>query len=63
MENEKKFTLLEVEQLIKNAYNVGFCDGLEGGDNAEFREYKDEDDFWDKNISNWLNNKIDIIGC
>jgi hypothetical protein len=62
MENEKKFTLLEVEQLIKNAYNVGFCDGLEGGDNAEFREYKDEDDFWDKNISNWLNNKIDIIG-
>ena len=62
MENEKKFTLLEVEQLIKNAYNVGFCHGLEGGDNAEFREYKDEDDFWDKNISNWLNNKIDIIG-
>ena len=62
MENEKKFTLLEVEQLIKNSYNVGFCDGLEGGDNAEFREYKDEDDFWDKNISNWLNNKIDIIG-
>lgn len=62
MENEKKFTLLEVEQLIKNAYNVGFCDGSEGGDNAEFREYKDEDDFWDKNISNWLNNKIDIIG-
>lgn len=59
---KKKFTLLEVEQLIKNAYNVGFCDGLEGGDNAEFREYKDEDDFWDKNISNWLNNKIDIIG-
>lgn len=51
-----------MEQLIKNAYNVGFCDGLEGGDNAEFREYKDEDDFWDKNISNWLNNKIDIIG-
>ena len=62
MENEKTFTLLEVEKLIKNAYNVGFCDGLEGGDNAEFREYKDEDDFWNKNISSWLNMKIDFIG-
>lgn len=62
MGNEKIFTLIEVEQLIKNAYNVGFCDGLEGGDNTEFREYKDEDDFWNKNISIWLNEKIDFIG-
>ena len=61
MENEKTFTLLEVEKLIKNAYNVGFCDGLEGGNNAEFREYKDEDDFWNKNISNWLNKNIETI--
>lgn len=61
MENRKTFTLLEVEQLIKNAYNVGFCDGLEDGDNAEFREYKDEDDFWNKNVSNWLKEKIEII--
>jgi len=57
MENEKKFTIVEVEQLIKNAYNVGFCDGLEGGENDEFREYKDEDDFWEKNKENWINNK------
>ena len=61
MEQEKTFTLSEVEQLIKNAYNVGFCDGLEGGDNAEFREYKDEEDFWSKNIQSWLNRKIEII--
>ena len=61
MESEKTFTLLELEQLIKNAYNVGFCDGLEGGDNDEFRDYKDEDDFWNKNISNWLNKKIENI--
>lgn len=57
MENEKKFTIVEVEQLIKNAYNVGFCDGLEGGENDEFREYKDEDDFWEKNKENWINSK------
>ena len=61
MENGKTFTLIEVEQLIKNAYNVGFCDGLEGDENAEFRNYKDEDDFWDKNIFNWLNKNIEII--
>ena len=61
MENEKTFTLFEVEQLIKNAYNVGFCDGLEGGENAKFREYKNEHDFWKKNISKWLNDKIETI--
>jgi hypothetical protein len=60
MDNEKKITLLEVEKLIKNAYNVGFCDGLEGGNNAEFREYKDEDDFWDKNKEIWLNQEIKL---
>ncbi|MDY0253091.1 MAG: hypothetical protein RBR30_01645 [Tenuifilaceae bacterium] len=60
MENEKTFTLLEIEKLIKNAYNVGYCDGLEGGNNAEFREYKDEDDFWDKNKENWLSQEIDL---
>lgn len=61
MENEKTFTLLEIEKLIKNAYNVGFCDGLEGGDNAEFREYKDEDDFWDKNKNQYLNQEINLL--
>jgi hypothetical protein len=60
MENEKTFTLLEIEKLIKNAYNVGFCDGLEGGDNSEFREYKDEDDFWNKNKENWLSQEINL---
>jgi hypothetical protein len=60
MENEKVFTLNEVEKLTKNAYNVGFCDGLEGGDNSEFREYRNEDDFWDKNKKEWLNNEINL---
>jgi hypothetical protein len=58
MNNEKQFTLKEVEQLVKNAYNVGFCDGLEGGEDPEFRDYIDEDDFWDKNISDWINEPI-----
>jgi hypothetical protein len=61
MENERTFTFFEVEQLIKNAYNVGFCDGLEGGDNSEFREYKDEDDFWDKNKNKYLNQEINLL--
>ena len=61
MKNEKKFTIIEVKKLIKNAYNVGFCDGQEGGDNAEFREYKNEDDFWNKNKEDWINQKINLL--
>lgn len=61
MNTEKSFTIKEVEQLVKNAYNVGFCDGLEGGDNPEFRDYLDEDDFWNKNITNWLDKNIENI--
>lgn len=61
MENEKTFTVIEVEQLVKNAYNVGLCDGLEGGNNEEYRDYKDEDDFWDKNKEHWLNQEINLL--
>ena len=61
MENERKYTILELEKLIRNAYNVGFCDGLEGGDNSEFRIYKNEDDFWEKNKENWINEEISLI--
>lgn len=60
MKNEKTFTLLEVEQLTKNAYNVGFYDGLEGGNNLQFREYNDEDDFWNKNKEIWINKEINL---
>ena len=61
MEIEKNFTLKEIEQLVKNAYNVGFCDGIEGGDNTEFREYNDEDDFWEKNKLQWFNEAIELV--
>lgn len=60
MEQEKFFTLKEVEKLVKNAYNVGFCDGFEGGENDEFRDYKNEDDFWERNISIWSQEKINL---
>lgn len=62
MNVEKKFTLKEVEKLVKNAYSVGLCDGIEGGENPQFREYKDEDEFWDLNISIWLNQPIELEG-
>jgi hypothetical protein len=58
MKNEKQFTFKEVEQLVKNAYNTGFFDGLEGGNNPGFRNYMDEEDFWNKNILDWINEPI-----
>ena len=62
MENvEKKFTLNEVEKLIKNAYDVGFCDGEANTDNSEFREYQNAHDFWHKNVNLWLTEEIKYI--
>lgn len=37
MNKEKIFTLKEVERLIKNAYNIGNCDGLEEKGRFQFR--------------------------
>lgn len=56
--NKKKFTVEEVEKLIKNAYEVGFCDGKES---YEFRAYKSSNDFWINNKSKWLLLKINYI--
>ena len=55
---EKTFTLKEVESLIKNAYEVGFCDGEDGG---EFKEYEDADDFWDRNFKQWIVEQINYV--
>ena len=46
------FSLKEVEKLVKNAYEVGLCDGIEG------KEYVDADDFWNKNVKNWTTKDI-----
>jgi len=56
--NEKKFSLKEVEKLVKNAYEVGFCDGEESSDNQEFREYRNAHDFWFKNMNTWIKGEI-----
>jgi len=59
------FTIKEVERLVKNAYNVGFCDGednawrKDSGDN--FRDYKNDEDFWNKNIKGWQTKKITYV--
>lgn len=61
MDTKKSFTLKEVEQLVKNAYNVGFSDGCEDCENPEFRDYRNEEDFWNKNVERWLTEEITYI--
>ncbi|WP_462267998.1 hypothetical protein [Mucilaginibacter sp.] len=51
------FTLDEVRKLVKNAYEVGFCDGIDDAMN-DTGEYRGADDFWEKNVDKWLNNEI-----
>ncbi len=58
---EKTFTLDEVERLVKNAYEVGFCDGEEGSDDSEFRIYKNAIDFWKKNVKAWVTKEITYL--
>ncbi len=53
--NKKTFTLEEVEKLVKFTYEVGLCDGE---DTFEFREYLNADDFWNKNVEQWITNEI-----
>ncbi|HPE77086.1 MAG TPA: hypothetical protein PLC80_13420 [Draconibacterium sp.] len=59
MEN-KKFTLEEVEKLIKNAYEVGLCDGIESSEGGK-RDYLNSDDFWKRNKNNWIYNEINYV--
>jgi hypothetical protein len=61
MKIDKIFTLKEVEQLVKNAYEVGLCDGIESQAEMEERNYSDADDFWNKNITSWINDEITYI--
>jgi len=62
MEKDKKiFTLKEVESLIKNAYEVGLCDGIDSVGNNPNKEYLNADDFWNKNIEKWLTEQIKYL--
>ena len=60
MESNKKFTLDEVKKLVVNAYEVGFCDGIDDSD-EQFKQYKNAEDFWDKNFKKWINNEISYV--
>ncbi len=57
MNSQKIFTMEEVEKLVKNAYDVGYCDGIDSIE-ADETNYVDSNDFWAKNISDWSTKEI-----
>lgn len=60
MKEKEMFTLEEVEKLVKNAYEVGLCDGIECAEEGE-REYSCTEEFWSKNIKDWRSKEITYI--
>lgn len=54
MERKTNFSMKEVKQLVKNAYEVGYCDGVDGDGTYS----PDADKFWDENIEYWLTHEI-----
>lgn len=62
MKTDKIFTLEMVEKLVKNAYEVGFCDGIDSSEIYRTDYSKaDADDFWNKNVANWISDEISYI--
>lgn len=55
---KENFTLEEVEKLVKNAYEVGFCDGNEP---KEMRQYRNSNHFWNSNKISWVNLEIKYV--
>jgi|688.fasta_scaffold975087_1 hypothetical protein len=60
MKPEKIFTSEEVEKLVKNAYEVGYCDGIDSIE-IEKTNYSNSDDFWNKNIKDWTSKEISYV--
>lgn len=60
MNPEKIFTLEEVEKLVKNAYEVGYCDGIDSIE-IEKTNYSNSNDFWNKNIKDWTSKEISYV--
>jgi len=56
----KTFTLEEVEKLVKNAYEVGYCDGIDRAE-ANDSQYLNANDFWNRNIKAWILKEINYI--
>ena len=51
---KKQFTLEEIEALVKNAYEVGYCDGVD----SDGIYTPNADEFWNEHIENWLTKEI-----
>ncbi len=59
MESKKEiFSLKEVEKLVKNAYEVGLCDGKEPN---HMQEYRNSNHFWYSNKNKWIKSKINYV--
>jgi len=56
-ESKKQFSLKEVEALVKNAYEVGYCDGVDG--NGTYNPNSNR--FWNEHIEDWLTKNIAYI--
>ena len=56
-ERKKQFSLKEVEALVKNAYEVGYCDGVDGDGSYS----PDADSFWNAHVEDWLTKDITYI--
>ncbi len=61
MKSKQTFTLEEVEKLVKNAYEVGLCDGIDSCEGEQWREYSNAENFWQKNVKNWTTKEITYI--
>lgn len=56
----KTFTSDEVERLVKNPYEVGYCDGIDSIESDQ-TDYLDADGFWNKNVTDWITKKITYL--
>ena len=54
---EKKISLEEVKALVKNAYEVGYCDGVDSDGSYS----PDSSSFWNSHVDDWLNKEITYI--
>lgn len=54
---KETFTLAEVESLVKNAYETGFCDGVDGDGSYS----PNADSYWEEHIHDWQEGDIRYI--
>jgi len=54
---QETFTLTEVEALVKYAYEVGFCDGVDGDGTYSPNAVS----FWNSHVEEWVNGDIKCV--